>query len=95
LSTRKFYPAFDWSASHSLLHRADAEGNTLIHLAVSQENDALLGVLLEADLPSFWLPANNKGEDILSLATGLKNRVCVKKILDRIVLAKQVPFSSS
>ena len=52
----------------------DSKGNTLCHLAVTMENDALLNVLLHAALPQFWLPANRAGDDILSLATQLKNR---------------------
>lgn len=70
------------------VHSADKAGNTLCHYAVQTENDKLLSVLLTAQLPMFWLPANKSGEDILSLAVQLKSRTCVKLILDRIVAAK-------
>lgn len=63
-------------------------GNTLCHYAVQTENDRLLSVLLSAELPMFWLPANKHGHDILSLAVSIKSRTCVKLILDRIVAAK-------
>lgn len=64
-------------------------GNTLCHYAVQTENDQLLGVLLSAQLPKFWLPANKHGHDILSLAVNIKSRTCVKLILERIVTAKE------
>jgi len=67
---------------------ADRNGNTLCHHAVQTENDKLLAVLLSAQLPMFWLPANRNGEDILSIAVAIKSRACVKLILDRIIMAK-------
>lgn len=71
------------------VHSADKHGNTLCHHAVMTENDKLLSVLLTAQLPMFWLPANKSADDMLSLAVNIKNRTCVKLILDRIIAAKE------
>lgn len=71
-----------------VVHSADKAGNTLCHHAVLTENDKLLAVLLSAELPMFWLPANRNYEDILTISVAIKSRACVKLILDKIVAAK-------
>eukprot|EP00051_Salpingoeca_urceolata_P020402 m.305850 g.305850 ORF g.305850 m.305850 type:complete len:1526 (-) comp19613_c0_seq7:81-4658(-) len=72
------------------VHAFDADGNTLAHYAVNKEDDRLLAVLLNANLPRFWLPVNNKGHDILYLAgVVIKARTCVKLILEKIIEAKE------
>eukprot|EP00911_Craspedida_sp_UC1_P002945 UC1_evm1s2148 len=52
------------------------------------EDDALLEILLSAQLPRFWLPANARGEDALEVAVQIKSRTCVRLILDHLIAVK-------
>lgn len=49
----------------------------------------LLGQLLRANLPKFWLPVNKNGHDALHTAAIVKSRQCIKLLLDKINLAKR------
>ena len=53
------------------------------------EDDQLLAIMLAVKLPTFWLPANNRGRDILYLAVQMKTRGCLKLILAKIIDAKR------
>ena len=59
------------------VNSTDSFGDTLYHYAVRREDDRLLAILLRAELPRFWLPANHRGEDILQVGgTTHVNRCC-------------------